>query len=78
MIKGHIRPAMKSSSGIKTDSKNCRPVMNSSNFLNVLEYLLLPYLVKHLPVHENQFTYRPATGCIDAKTVSKETVMYYK
>ena len=51
--------------------------MNSSNFLKVLEALLLPHLEKHLSVHENQFAYRPATGCIDAITVLKETIMYY-
>ena len=77
MLKGHIRPTVKNSSGNKTDSKNYTPVMNSSNFPKVLKYLLVPHLEKHLPVHENQFTYRPATGCIDAITVSKETVMYY-
>ena len=51
--------------------------MNSSNFLKVLEYLLFTHLEKHLPVHENQFAYRPATGCTDAITLSKETVMHY-
>ena len=51
--------------------------MNPSNFLKVQEYLLLTYLKKHLPIHENQFAYRPATGCIDAITVLKETVKYY-
>ena len=64
MLKGNIRPTVKNSSGNKTDSKNYRPVMNSSNFLKVIEYLLLPHLEKHLPIHENQFAYRPATGCI--------------
>ena len=42
-----------------------------------LGYLLLPHLEKHFPAHENQFAYRPATGCIDAITVLKETIMYY-
>ena len=51
--------------------------MNSSNFLKGLEYILLPHLEKLLPFHENQFAYRPATGCIDAITFLKETVMYY-
>ena len=78
MLKGHIRPTVKNSSGNKTDSKNYRPVMNSSNFLKVIEYLLLPHLEKHLLIHKNRFAYRPATGCIDAITVLKETVIYYK
>ena len=58
---GHIRPTVKKISGNKTDSKKYRPVMNSSNFLKVLEYLLFPHLEKQLPVHENQIAYRPAT-----------------
>ena len=73
MLKGHIRPIVKNSSGNKTDSKNYRPVMKSSNFLKVIEYVLLPHLEKH---HENQFPNRPATGCIDTTTVLKETVIY--
>ena len=51
--------------------------MNSSNFLNVIEYILLPHLENYLYIHENQFAYRPATGCMDAKTVLNKTVMYY-
>ena len=65
------------SSGNKIDSKNYRPVMNSSNFIKVLEYLLLQHLEKYLPIHLNQIAYRPGTGCIDGITVLKETVMYY-
>ena len=51
--------------------------MNSSNFLKVMEYLLLPHLEKDLFIPENQLAYRPATGCIDAINVLKMTVMYY-
>ena len=51
--------------------------MNSFYFLKVLEYLLLPHLERHLPVHENQFAYQTVTGCIDAITVEKDRVMYY-
>ena len=57
MPKGHIRPTVKKSSGNKADSKNFRPVMNSSNFLKALEYLLLPHLEKHVPDPENYFAY---------------------
>ena len=32
MLKGRIRPTVKSPSGTKTDSQNYRPVTNSSNF----------------------------------------------
>ena len=40
-----------------------------------MHLLLLPHLEEHLPVHENQFAYRPAIGCIDAITVLN--YMYY-
>ena len=65
---------MKNSSRNKTHSENYRPVMNSSNFIKVIEYLFLQHLEKHLLIHGNQFAYRPATGCIDAVSVLKETV----
>ena len=71
MLKGHIRPTVKSSSGNKTDSENYRPVTNSSSFLKILEYLVLPHVEKHLPVHKNQLACRPVSGCIDAITVLK-------
>ena len=61
----------------KANSKNCRPVKNSSNFLNVVEYILLPHLEKHLPVDQIVFAFWTGTGCIDAIRVLKETVMYY-
>jgi len=77
MLKGRIRPAVKSHSGTKTDSQNYRPVMNSSNFLKVSEYLLLPHLEKNLKIDQRQFAYRNASGCLDAITLLKETVAHY-
>ena len=71
MLKGHIRPTVKKTALEINWFENYRPVMNSSNFLEVIEYLLLSLLEKHLLIHENQFAYRPATGCIDAITVLK-------
>ena len=44
MLKRDIRPTVKNSSGNKTDSKNHKPEMNSSNFLKALEYLLLLFM----------------------------------
>ena len=49
--------------------------MISSNFLKVLEHLLLPYRRKIFLFIKNQFAYRHATGCIDAITVLKKTAM---
>ena len=72
MLIGHIRPTVITSSGNKADLKNQGPVMNSFNFLKVMEYLLLPHLEKHLLIQENLFAYRPATGCIDVITALKK------
>ena len=77
MLKGHIRPTVKNSSGNKTDLKNCRPVNNSSNFLKVLKYILLPDSRSIFLLIYNHFSYRAATGCVDAKTFLKDIVMYY-
>ena len=38
---------------------------------------MLPNLENYLPVHDNHFAYRLATGCIDAITLLKYTVVYY-
>ena len=52
--------------------------MNSSNFpKKIKEYICLPHLERHLLIHEKQLACGSATGCIDAMTVLKETVMYY-
>ena len=55
MLKGRTRPAVKFTSGKKTDSQNYRPVMNTSIFLKVFEYFLLPQLEKHLEIDQRQF-----------------------
>ena len=78
MLEGHIRPTVSESSGNKTDSENYRPAINPSNFLKIIEYLLLPLLEKHLPVHQNQFAYRSARGCLVVITVLKESVRNWK
>ena len=76
MLKGRIRPTLKSHSDTKTNSQNFRPVMISSDFLKVLEYLLLPHLETNFKICQRQFAYRKATGCPDAVTFLKETVAY--
>ena len=51
--------------------------MSSSNILKVIEYFLLPHMEKHFPLHLNYFAHRAVTGCIDATTVLRETVVFY-
>ena len=72
MLNGRIRQTVKSPSGSKTDSQNYRPVMNSSNFLKVSNYLLLPHLENNLKIDQRQFAYRNATGCLDAISLLKK------
>ena len=69
MLKGRIRRTVKYHSGTKTDSQNYKPEMNSSNFLKVLKYLLLPHLGNNLKNDQRQFAYRNATGYPDAITL---------
>ena len=69
MFKGKMHQTVKNSSGNKSDWINCRLIMNSSKFLKILEYPLLSHLKKHLPVHENQFSYQPATSCVDTTNI---------
>ena len=77
MLEGRIRPTVKSSSGTMTDSQIYRPVMNSTNFLKMSKYLLLPHLEKNFKRDQRQFLYRNVTGCLDVITLLKETVAHY-
>ncbi|CAF3669002.1 unnamed protein product [Rotaria socialis] len=76
LLHGEIRPIIKNASGDKTDANNYRPVMNSSNFLKLFEYCLLPRL-KTIQIDKHQFGFRENTGCINACTVLKETIFSY-
>ena len=51
--------------------------MNSSAFLKVFEYILLPCLERFLKIDSHQFGYRRDTGCLNDVTVLKETVLKY-
>ena len=56
---------------------NYRPVMNSSMFLKLFEYLIMPFLQKSLKLSNCQFGFRQNTSCISAISVVKETIMRY-
>ena len=60
-LRGEIRPTLKNSLGDRTNSKNYRPVMISSNLFKTFEYCLQPYLKKNLNIDEHQFAYKK--GC---------------
>ena len=77
MAFGEIRPVVKNASLGKHDSDNYRPVMNSSMFLKILEYCLLPILSKNLQISNWQFGFRQNTGCLPAIALVKETIFRY-
>ena len=77
MLNGQIRPNLKAKTGSKTDSNNYRPVMNSSNFLKVFEYTLLPTFERHLKLDHRQFGFRSGSGCEGAVTIFKEVIENY-
>ena len=77
MILGEVRPIIKNGAICKTISDNYRPIMNSSGFLKVFEYALLPCLTEHLKLSPHQFGFRSETGTIQAISVLKETINSY-
>ena len=78
MLNGQIEPRIKSNLLSKKSSNNYRPVMSSSNFFKIFEYIMLPYVKRHLVTDVHQFGYRTGTSCLSAITLIKETILYYK
>ena len=77
ILKGEIRPILKNNSLSKSSSTNYRPIMNSSVFLKIFEYCLLPILERDLKLDDRQFGFRSGTGCTTAVSVLKETIHSY-
>ena len=77
LIYGEIRPVIKNKVLGKTDSNNYRPVLNSSMFLKVIEYCLLPVLTENLKLSSHQYGFRKETGCLSAIAMVKETIYKY-
>ena len=77
MLKGEIKPVIKNVHESNSDMKNYRPVMNSSYFLKLFEYMLLPKLEDSFVPHFNQFGFRKNTSCLNTITILKETVLTY-
>ena len=51
--------------------------MNSSVFLKIFEYCLLPILTKTLTINSRQFGFRDNTDCVSAVCVLKEIILKY-
>ena len=77
LLLGEIRPNLKPNSSSKTSSDNYRPVMNSSNFLKIFEYSILPTCSKYLRVQPQQFGFQPGSNCSSVITILKETIHSY-
>ena len=75
MLYGQIRPIVKNNSMCKTNSDNYRPIMNSSVFLKLFEYILLPTLTSNLDLNGQQFGFQKGLNCNAVITLLKETVL---
>ena len=76
LLAGVIRPCVNNRSGDFKSSSNYREVMISSNFMKVLEYIILPYN-QTIPINPRQFSHRKNTSTILTTMISKETVKQY-
>ena len=77
MIMGVIKPTLKGTA-CKTKSESFRPVMNSSIFMKILEYCLMPTLKQLLSIDPLQFGFQTGSNCDYAIALLKETVLNYK
>ena len=77
MLHGEIRPIIKDKKICKSKLQNYRPIMNSSVFLKVFEYLLLPILRKYLSPIDQQVGFTPHSSCTNSITLLKEVVLNY-
>ena len=78
MMQGVIKTVLKGNSICKANSENYRAVMNSSIFLKMLEYCLLPTLSKKLQITPLQFGFKEGSNCDWAIAMVKETIFRYK
>ena len=77
MLYGCIKPILKDGKLCKTKSENYRPIMSSSVFLKILEYMLLPIMTKFLKPNDRQMGYTEGGSCTATVALAKETIMYY-
>ena len=74
MLQGIVKPRIKNASGNCTDSKNYRPVMQSSNILKLVELHLQDILIEKITFNPRQFGYTKGLSTSDATFVLKEVV----
>ena len=74
MLEGIIKPIIKNASGNCTDSKNYRPIMQSSCILKLVELYLQDVLLEKLTFNKRQFGYTKGMSTSEATFVLKETI----
>ena len=77
ILAGVVTPIVKNKSSSLSCSQNYREVMISSNFLKLIEYILLPVLKNFTRVSPYQFGYREKASTILASALLKETINAY-
>ena len=77
MLCGEIRPVIKDNKVSKSSASNYRPIMNSSIFMKIFEYVLLPVITDNVELCDQQLGFRNASGCTDAILLLKEIIMRY-
>ena len=77
MLKGEIRPILKSGKGCTTDSASFRSFMNSSKLLKLLEYLKLPFIERYLKINPRQFGSQPNINCQVAISTMQQIIICY-
>ena len=74
LLMGVILPRIKNASGNCTDSKNYRPIMNSSCILKIIELYIQNILAEKLNFNVRQFGYTSGVSTSEAAFVLKETI----
>ena len=77
MMLGEIKPIIKNINASHYESKNYRPVMNSSVLLKLFEYCVLNKINPFICSNPRQFGYKKATSCLTAAMMFKETIYKY-
>ena len=77
MIRGIVTPVIKDKLGDCTSSSNYRPIIISSVFLKLFEYILLSKIEPFFKLNDRQHGFRKNHSTSTACLTLKETVMYY-
>ena len=74
LLKGDISPIIKNKKGNACDSKNYRPIMQSSNLLKIIELHILSILEEKVNLKSNQFGFTKNHSTTDTCFLLKEII----